>query len=63
MHTLMRLTLLVSCLFVVGCANNNVFDPNAEHFAGLDPAVVAEVISNPVERSRIERKPSDSQKI
>ena len=62
MQTLMRLILLASCLFIVGCANNNVFDPDAEHFVGLDPAVVAEILSNPVERSRIESKPSDSQK-
>lgn len=62
MRTLIRLILLAFCLFLVGCASNNVLDPDAEHFAGLDPAVVAEVLSNPIERSRIERKPSDSQK-
>lgn len=62
MRTLIRLILLAFCLFLVGCASNNVLDPDAEHFAGLDPAVVAEVLSNPVERSRIERKSSDSQK-
>lgn len=55
-------TLAILCLAVVGCAGGSVFDPDARHFDGLDPAVVAEVLSNPVERSRIERQSSDLQK-
>ena len=57
------LVLFTFCLFLVGCASDDVFDPNARHFVGLDPAVVAEVLSNPVEHSRIEGKSSDSKNL
>ena len=57
------LVLFTFCLFLVGCASDDVFDPEARHFVGLDPAVVAEVLSNPVERSRIERESSDQKNL
>ena len=55
--------LAVLCLAVAGCTGDDVFDPDARHFDGLDPAVVAEVLSNPVERSRIERESSDQKNL
>lgn len=57
------LVLFTFCLFLVGCASDDVFDPEARHFVGLDPAVVAEVLSNPVERSRIERESPDQKNL
>lgn len=58
----MKITLLTFCLFIIGCAQDNVFASDAKHFEGLDTTVVAEVLANPIERSRIEKRASDAQK-
>lgn len=54
--------ILIFFLLIIGCAQDNVFAPDARHFEGLDPMVVAEVLANPIERSRIEKRASDAQK-
>jgi len=41
-------------LNVSACSGNDQPTPDAPYFAGLDPAVVAEVLANPVAQSRIE---------
>ena len=58
----MKFILLLFFLFIIGCAQDNVFASDAKHFEGLDPIVVAEVLANPIERSRIETKASNAQK-
>jgi len=58
MKRMMRslLGLLALTVVVSGCGTSqgaNALDPHADHFKGLDPAVVAEVIADPIAVERI----------
>jgi len=56
-ETRLRLGIVVCLLVVVSCGGD-LFSADAKHFQGLDPAVVAEVLTNPVARQKIEEEPS-----
>jgi hypothetical protein len=53
----LRLGIVLCAVAVVGCGGD-VPSADAEHFQGLDPAVVTEVLTNPIARQKIEEEPS-----
>ncbi len=50
-----------SLLLLLGaCSSADVASADADHFAGLDPTVVAEVVDNPVVAQRLDEEPPET---
>ena len=56
-RTLKLLTVAISLIAIAGCTLEAPLSVDAEYFEGLDVAVVAEVLNNPVGRQKIEDEP------